>query len=90
MLVQAVPKFMAPRHSGLTCTPAVGERRRCRPSRDFGSGAELAVMLVCLGGGAKNPARREGGQILERMTSGDIGQVLRRMGSVVQHIYTYL
>jgi hypothetical protein len=66
MLVQAVPKFMAPRHSGLTCTPAVGERSRCRPSRDFGSGAELAVMLGLSGeADKKNPVGSEDGGMLK-------------------------
>jgi hypothetical protein len=34
-----MPKFMAPSARGLTLTAAEGERRRYRPSSDFGSGA---------------------------------------------------
>jgi hypothetical protein len=34
----AVPKFMAPRHMGLTGTEAEGLRTRCHSSRDLGGG----------------------------------------------------
>ena len=39
MLYHASPKLIAPRHNGLTLTEAVGERSRCLPRRDLGSGA---------------------------------------------------
>ena len=44
---QAVPKFMAPIHSGLTLTAAEGESSRCLARRDFGGGAgSMAFMAV--------------------------------------------
>jgi hypothetical protein len=36
---QALPKFMAPRHRGLTLTAPVGESIRYRPKGLFGDGA---------------------------------------------------
>jgi hypothetical protein len=35
-----VPKFIAPRHSGLTLTEAVGLKTRCLASNDLGGGIE--------------------------------------------------
>ncbi len=44
---QALPKFMAPMHSGLTLTAAEGESSRCLARRDFGGGAgSIAFMAV--------------------------------------------
>lgn len=56
---QASPKFMPPRHSGLTLTEADGERRRYRPRGLTGGGAggrggilaEQVTRMLCVGQG---------------------------------------
>jgi hypothetical protein len=37
--------LMPPKHKGLTRTEAVGESKRCLPSRLFGGGAERFIVL---------------------------------------------
>lgn len=50
MAYHASPKFMAPRHSGDTRTPAVGARMRCHASKVSGLGTAGNDMIawVCL------------------------------------------
>lgn len=44
----ASPKFMPPRHNGLTRTAAEGDKRRCRPRRLLGSGGIVMKLMLTL------------------------------------------
>ena len=68
MFFQALPKFMAPRHIGLTCTAAVGASTRWRASKLLGGAGGGAVIVICIydWGGKEKRWRNRGIRIIGR------------------------